>query len=728
MPLTQKTRSLNLTSPLGEDVLLLTRFTGQESMSRLFSYQLDMISENNAVTAADIVGSNVTFSVKLQDDSRRYFNGFVSRLVAGREDLDGVRVYRAEVVPWLWFLTRTADCRIFQNKTVPQIIETIFSDLGFSGFEPNLRGNHKKWEYCVQYRETDFNFVSRLMEQEGIFYYFKHEDGKHTMVLADNKDAYATLPDDTIDYPQVTGPAAFKDHITDWTHHYEFRSGKYAQTDYDFEKPSTSLMTNTKSIVSLPGIDKFEIYDFPGIYSEKSDGEAETKVHMEEVEAAFDQVQGASLCRTFGVGCKFTIGEHPTDSEEGKTYVITSIEHSASESLPYAAGASELEFSCTNRFTCIPSAIVFRPARITPKPRVTGVQTAIVVGPGGEEIFTDKYGRVKVQFHWDREGKKDENSSCWIRVAQNWAGKNWGIVFNPRIGQEVIVDFLEGDPDRPIIVGRIYNAEQMPPYALPGEQTKSTIKSRSSKGGGTDNFNEIRFEDKKGSEQVLIHAEKNQDIEVENDETHWVGHDRKKTIDHDETTHVKHDRTETVDNNEKITIHGNRTETVDKNETITIHSNRTETVDKEEKITIGGGRTEQVAKDEKITIGASRTENVAKEETITIAGGRTESVAKNESITIGGGRTESVAKNESISVGDSRTTTVAKNDSLSVGKVLAISAGDEITLTTGKASITMKKDGTIVIKGKDITIEGSGKINGKAGGNMTLKGQKILQN
>jgi type VI secretion system secreted protein VgrG len=327
---------------------------------------------------------------------------------------------------------------------------------------------------------------------------------------------------------------------------------------------------------------------------------------------------------------------------------------------------------------------------------VSGVQTAVVVGPSGEEIFCDEFGRVKVQFHWDREGKKDEKSSCWIRVSHNIAGKQWGFVILPRMGQEVVVDFEEGDPDRPLIVGMVYNAEQMPPYTLPDNKTQSGFKSRSSKGGSPANFNEIRFEDKKGSEQVFIHAEKNQDIEVENDETHWVGHDRTKTIDNDETTHVKHDRTETVDNNETITIHGARKEEVDKNETITIHGARTETVDKDEKITIHGGRTEVVD--------------------------------KNESISIGGSRKETVSKDESVSIQGARSHNVTKDDTLAVGKNLSVTAADSISLTTGKASIVMKKDGTITISGKDITITGKGKIIGKASKDMVLKGKKILQN
>jgi type VI secretion system secreted protein VgrG len=330
----------------------------------------------------------------------------------------------------------------------------------------------------------------------------------------------------------------------------------------------------------------------------------------------------------------------------------------------------------------------------------------MVVGPAGDEIYTDKYGRVKVVFHWDRRGqeKKDENSSCWIRVSHPWAGKAWGGIAIPRIGQEVIVDFLEGDPDQPIITGRVYNAEQTVPYELPANMTQTGIKSRSSKSGTPDNFNEIRFEDKKGEEQVFIHAEKNQDIEVEKDETHWVGHDRTKTIDNDETTHVKHDRTETVDNNETITIKGNRSESVSKNETITIEKNRTESVGDNETIDIG------------------------KDQSINVSGNKMLTIDKKESISVGDSRQDQVAKNEEISIGKNREVTIGENDTLQVSKKLSIQAGDQITLQTGSATITMKKDGTITIKGKDITIEGSGKINVKASSDVILKGSKITQN
>ncbi|MCI0460379.1 MAG: type VI secretion system tip protein VgrG [Gemmataceae bacterium] len=542
MQYTQDKRLLAVTTPLGKDVLLLSSFTGQEEMSRLFHFQLVMLSEKDSLAAKDIVGKEVGWTVGRADKEPRHFHGVVSRFSAGRMYGRTLREYRAEVVPWLWFLTRTADCRIFQNKTAPQIVEQIFKDLGFSAFKTDLKGTYVKRDYCVQYRETDFDFVSRLMEQEGMFYYFLHEKGKHTLIVADHKNAYKDCADKKVVHsPGTTLPG----HVTVWDHQYEFRPGQYAQTDYNFETPSTSLMTTTKTVVKLPGNDKYEIYDYPGVYLKKADGDALTKVYMEEQEAAYDVVNAEGTSSTFSPGGKFTLDKHECTPEQGKEYVVTSVRHSA-RTTGYIAGDSEGE-DYRNVFTCVPSAVTFRPARTTPRPVVQGPQTAAVVGPKGEEIYTDKYGRVKVQFHWDREGKKDENSSCWIRVSQGWAGKNWGAVFLPRIGQEVIVDFLEGDPDRPIITGRVYNAEQMPPYELPANQTQSVIKSRSSKGGGTADFNELRLEDKKGSEDIYFHAQKDFHRVVENDDDLKVGRDQ--------TIEIKNHRTETVkEGNEKVTI------------------------------------------------------------------------------------------------------------------------------------------------------------------------------
>jgi type VI secretion system secreted protein VgrG len=495
-------RLLAVTSTLGTDVLLLAGFAGREEMSRLFTYDLDLLSENEAIPAKDIVGKPVGWTVAHMDDEPRAFHGIVKRFVAGARKYRQYRGYRAEVVPWPWFLTRTADCKIFQGKTAPEIIELVFKDFGFSDYQLNTSRSYEKRIYCVQYRETAFNFVSRLMEEEGMFYFFLHEEGKHTLVIGDRISHYKNCKEATVVYAPGT---ITQNHISSWDHAYEFRSGKWAFTDYNFETPSSKLLATTNTLVDLPSIDKYELYDYPGLYQVKGDGDGDAKLRMEEEECPHNVAQGASQCVTFTPGHKFTLDGHDIDVENGE-YVITSVEHSASDS-SYGSGGGGSDYN--NTFSCMPSKVVFRPLRSTRKPFVQGPQTAVVVGPKGEEIYTDKYGRVKVHFHWDRYDKSDENSSCWIRVSENWAGNKWGIVFNPRIGQEVVVDFLEGDPDRPLITGRVYNAEQMPPYELPTHQSKSVIKTRSTKEGTPDEFNELYFEDKKGEELIYFHAQKN---------------------------------------------------------------------------------------------------------------------------------------------------------------------------------------------------------------------------
>ncbi|HEX4128603.1 MAG TPA: type VI secretion system tip protein TssI/VgrG [Pirellulales bacterium] len=709
---TQENRTIALEAPtVGDDVLLLQAFHGQERLSGLFEYELEMLSEQDSISPDDIVGKNVSFSVKDLDNSPRYFNGFVSQFAYyGRTDR--LHQYRAQVVPWLWFLTRTTDCRIFQNKSVPDIIKAIFSDLGFTDFKLQLNAQYQPREYCVQYNETDFQFVSRLMEDEGIFYFFEHEDGTHTLTLADSTSGYVDCQDNQLQFGLIPVVREVSDNLASWEHRYQWRSGKLTHTDYNFKTPSTDLRTQTNSVLNISDNSKFDLYEFPGVYEKTDAGKSLAKIRMEEVEAGYDTVLSSGRAPSLNPGAKFTVSKHIVSAEEGSEYAVAAIWHQADAGAAYSTGQDNRPPAYANRFTCIPSDVVYRPPRVTPYPQIHGVQTAVVTGPSGEEIWPDEFGRVKVQFPWDREGKHDEHSSCWMRVSQVHAGKGWGGMSVPRIGEEVLVAFLEGDPDRPIVVGRMYNAAQTVPYTLPANKTQSGMKSRSSHGGSTSNYNEFRFEDKKGHEQVLLHAERNQMIEVEVDEQHWVGHDRTKTIDHDETTHVKHDRTETVDNNETITIHGNRTETVDKDETITI----------------GESRVEVVGKNETITIGASRTESVGKDESITIASNRTESVGQDESITIAGNRSESVGQDESVSIGGARSTSIDKADALSVGTDLVINAGSSITITTGDASIVLRKDGTISINGKDISISGSGEINAKADKNVTIKGQKILQN
>ncbi|MCH9675442.1 MAG: type VI secretion system tip protein VgrG [Gammaproteobacteria bacterium] len=692
----QETRLLSITTPLGADKLVLQSFTGTEDFSNPFTYHLSLLSEDDAIAAPDIVGQNVTFQIKQADGEPRFFNGFVRRFVGGALGIRGMRNYHAEVVPWLWFLTRASDCRIFQNQTVSDIIEQVFGDLGFSDYKLDLQGDHPEHVYRVQYRETAFNFVSRLMEEEGMFYWFDHEDGKHTLTIADHQSAYSDCQEAEIEY--VAGSAS-GDYISSWEHQYEFRSGKYAQSDYNFETPSTNLMTQTNTVVSLPSIDKFELYDYPGDYPDKSEGEALTRLRMEEEESVHDVVRCTSTCRTLYAGGKFSVSRHECPSEEGSAYVLTSVRHSASDHTQLVDGG-QAEYE--NSFTCIPDSVVFRPRRVTPRPEVRGPQTAVVVGPAGEEIYPDEFGRVKVQFHWDRVGKNDENSSCWIRSSTPWAGKNWGGLSIPRIGQEVIVDFLEGNIDSPIITGRVYNAEQMPPYGLPGGKAISGMKSNSTKGGG--GYNEYVMDDTKGNELIREHGQFDKDSTIENDLREHVLNDRSRDVTNNEAVQIGVDRTKSVGNDQN--------ETIGNNKSIKVGVNHDETIGSNMNIKVGSNHTATIGSNMALTIGAAMAETVAS--------------AKVQ--TIGGDKVITIAKDETEKVGGAKSVSVGKDETLSVGKKLSIDAGDEILIKTGKASILMKKDGTITIQGKDITVKGSGAINAKASKNVVIKGKKILEN
>lgn len=763
MPTTQQNREIEIITPLGSDVLLIREMTVTEELGRLFSIDVELGSTED-INFEDLLGQNVSIRLNLLQ-SKRYFNGYVSSISQGISEGRYAR-YFATIHPWLWFLTRTADCRIFQNKTVPDIIKDLLREQGYSDIEDRLKGNYRTWDYCVQYRETDFNFISRLMEQEGIYYFFKHEQGKHTFCLANDMASHEKMPNcyKVSYFPPDQAVVREGECISGWNITKQLQTGTYCLNDYDFEHPKADLHVNS-NIIRDHDRASFEIYDYPGEYFQNDEGNNAVKIRIQELHSQYERMQGNGNVRGLICGGLFKLDRFPR-TDQNREYLVTSVTHNVR--IDSLDSSSDSGSHYNNHFSVVESSTPFRVARLTPKPFVQGPQTAVVVGPSGEEIHTDKYGRVKVQFHWDRLGKKNENSSCWVRVSHPWAGKNWGMVAIPRIGQEVIVDFLEGDPDQPIITGRVYNAEQMPPYELPANKTQTGILTRSSKEGSAANANELRFEDKKGSEQVYLHAEKNQDIEVENDETHWVGHDRKKTIDNDETTLVKHDRTETVGNNETITIGVNRTEMVGSNESITIGSNRTKTVGASETASVAMQRTHLVGINETIgvggaqeigigafqavavgayqtinvgayqstNVGANQSNDIGVNQSTKVGANQSMDVGANQSFTVGGNQSESVTGNasksvkgnDSLGVDGNRSANVKGDDAAKIGKNLVIDAGDSITIKTGDASISMKKDGTIVIKGKDITINGSGKINAKADSDIVMKGSKILQN
>ena len=718
-------RVMEVVTPLGDDVLLFHGMHAREEMGRLGEYQLDLLSPKKDINLDEILGKNVTVKLALPDDSTRYFNGYVTRFAQGGTYGRYVR-YSAVVHTWLWFLTRTADCRIFQDMTVPDIVKQVFGDHSTADFKIELTSTYRKWTYCVQYRETDFNFVSRLMEEEGIYYYIRHTDGHNTVVLTDSTSKHtATAGYETIPFvspEQVVRPDL--ERITSWDFSREVQPGVYVHDDYDLERPSVELKTRKPLSRSYTPSD-YEIYDYPGHYLQKADGEQYAGVRIDEFGSQFETAQAATNAKGIAVGSLFTLEKYSRADQDGEYLILAGtydLEFSEYEAMPKGAGTG---YRCS--FVAMSSQQQFRPRRATPKPFVQGPQTAMVVGPAGDEIYTDKFGRVKVQFHWDRYGKKDQNSSCWIRVSHPWAGKAWGSVSTPRIGQEVIVDFLEGDPDQPIITGRVYNAEQMPPYGLPDNATQSGIKSRCSIEGNDANFNEIRFEDKKGSEELYLHAEKDHTNITENDRAEDVGHDR--------SLHVGHDKSESIDNNKTITVGVDHTESIGANKSLTVGANHTETVGANMSIDIGANLAENVAAAYAENVGAAMALNVGAALAIDVGAAMSTNVGANSSKNVGGddsenvdgGKTVAIAKDLSESIDGGHAESVTKAYALSA-KSIAINAEDEITIKTGDASISMKKDGTITIKGKDVTVEGSGKITVKADSDLIMKGSKIGMN
>lgn len=535
MEIEQADRWLKLTTPLGENALVPIRLEGRETLSKPYEFFIECVSPRSRIEPDAVLGKSHTVEIGHGTALRR-INGLVRALGPGAAWDRDLRLYRLEIVPTLWLLTQTRNIRIYQEKSVIDIVKSVFSDNGLDDYDlAGIQENHPKRDYIVQYRESDFDFVSRLMEEEGIFYFFEHKTDSHTLKLADTASAYVACELDEIDYHPAGEVAGA---IQSWTPRVRFRSGKWTLRDYDFEKPSTNL-TGDKNTILGPGAFTHEVYDYPGRYTTKARGGELARLRMEAHEAGYSLVDGESTVGTLMPGGVFTIHMHPSADQNDKRFVLREVVHNATD-FSHISGYSGPGSSYSNSFTCQPAETVFRPEPTTPKPVVAGPHTAMVVGPSGEEIHCDKHGRIKVQFHWDRQGKNDEKSSCWLRVAQMMAGRNWGTLFTPRIGMEVVVEFLEGDPDKPMVVGCVYNGVNKPPYDLPGNKTQSGFKSRSSPGGGAADFNELRFEDKAGSEEIYFHAQRDFKRVVERDDT--------LDVERDETITVKRgDRTINVD-------------------------------------------------------------------------------------------------------------------------------------------------------------------------------------
>jgi type VI secretion system secreted protein VgrG len=678
MHMTQEGRFLKVTTPLGADAVLLGSFRGTEELSRLFEFDLELLSSKGDIDPTQLIGSCVSFELSPRDRDPRSFNGFVSRMVYGGLGPSGLRQYRATLVPWLWFLTKRSDCRIFQHKSVLDIVLEVFRDAGFNDFSVSgVSGKYPPYEYCVQYRETDFDFVSRLLEEEGIFYYFTFEEQRHVLQLADSKAAYKDCARKLIEY---TESAPSPDQVSRWEHSFELVSGKWTHSDFNFTKPKTSILADAPTVVPLPGIASFERFEYPGRYADKQHGDTKVRTRMEEEEGRYDVVEGSGGCEVFSLAGMFELENHPFVSEAGLSFVIVSLVHHATEGSFSQSGGGTTGYG--NDFRCIPSNVLFRPQRSTPRPRMMGPQTAMVVGHSGEEIHTDQYGRIKVQFHWDRAGRSDETSSCWMRVAQSTAGKKWGAQVLPRIGQEVVVDFLEGDPDRPLVTGAVYNADTMPPFVLPDNKTQSGFRTITSKKGAADAINELRFEDKNGGEHIFIRAQK--------DEHHLVIHDRYDKVGNEEHRIVVKNCLEKVDGDQHLTVKGKRFEQVTGAVNLTLDA------------------------DCAISIGGAQSEAIKGDQAVKISGKAGAEVVGDQMLKVGMNAHRQAGQNVNDKAGMDYAVEAGMNLHIKGGINVVIEAGVQLTLKAGPAFVTLGPAG-VDISGPMVKIN-SGGAAGSGGG------------
>lgn len=521
MPLKQQERPYEVLVPhLGKDKFVFMNIEGSEYVSNTYSFRIVMATEDRAIHDEDLLRKPIVVTLRRQSMPPRILHGIISKtkLLGEENQEEPIYYWEATFVPWLWFLNLENDCRHFQNMTAVEIIKKVFTEHGFTDFIFKIRATLPKREFTVQYRETSFNFISRLLEEEGIFYWFEHTEQKHQLILADTNSTTENCPHNhRLPYGKGTLAGTSGGVVDHLEQDVSVHTGKMTYQDFNFEMSSVSLLSTTK------GKQLNEVYDYPGHFKTKADGERYAKMRLEEQEARLRTIQAHTMTTLLIPGYRFEVENH-FDAKANTSYIVLSLSFSCRQNVQ-GEEAGDSGTTASFNFSAIPFRVPYRPSRRHPKPMIHGIQTAIVCGPSGNEIYCDKFGRVKVQFHWDRLCKRDDASSHWIRVSSAWAGAQWGQISIPRIGQEVIVSFLEGDPDRPLITGRVYNDQQMPPYSLPDNQTQSGIKSRSSTKGGSSNFNEFRFEDKKGSEQVYLHAEKDYDEYIENKHTITVEKD-----------------------------------------------------------------------------------------------------------------------------------------------------------------------------------------------------------
>ncbi|MFL5349715.1 MAG: type VI secretion system Vgr family protein [Hyalangium sp.] len=707
--------------PYTSEELAVTAFSGREELSRAFAFTVELAATGQvAIQPKELLGQKGALALHDQVNSAsRFVHGMIGRVEALGERRGRLR-YRVLLVPELWKLRHVRRSRIFQEKSVPEIVQQVLDEAGIA-HGASLKGSYAAREFCVQYRESDFDFVCRLLESEGICFFFEHTEDSHTLMLGDGPDAHTPIPGEArLPFRGPLGTETSQEHVLGLERAARIRPGAVALRDFDFVRPSLDLTAKNQAAHADKAL---EIYDAPGKYVEPGVGRSTAKVRMEELRYDTERCDGECSSVRLSPGFTFTLTEHPDATFEGD-YLVVSVEHS---------GGHEAYHS---RFHAIPAGVPFRPPRLTPVPTIAGAQTAIVVGPSGEEIHTDEHGRVKVKFHWDREAPGDDKSSCWMRVSQAWAGASWGALYLPRVGHEVVVRFLEGDPDRPLVVGSVYNGENATPQPLPDEKTISTLRSSSSPGG--DGYNELRFEDASGGELIHLHGQKDWKIEVLND--------KKQSVSGFESLTVSGNRTQSVDQNQSLTVQlddgraikGNQTLTVLGKRSVDVGGDQKERITGNQSITVGMASLVEVAMASAEIIGAAKALTVGGAYAVTVAGAINEAAAGVRNELIAGASKEFIAADREEHVKGKRSTKIWGSDKATIQENLSVTAekdateetkgdagivikgatawtakefelkADKLTLSVGgKVLLSVKQSGQIKWSGKTITLDGS---------------------